>query len=66
MHTKTAERQELYRVIDTLPDDSITHMLEFIRSLRNGFPPHTLNAETVAAMAEYEQARGKDSPALKP
>jgi hypothetical protein len=34
MTTATAERTELYRVIDTLPDDSVVAMLGFLKSLR--------------------------------
>jgi len=34
MSTQTAERQELYRMIDALPDDSVMAMRDFIRSLR--------------------------------
>jgi hypothetical protein len=37
MTTATAERTELYRVIDTLPDDSVIAMLGFLKSLRQ--PP---------------------------
>ena len=34
MTTQTAERQELYKMIDTLPDDSVVTMLDFIMRLR--------------------------------
>ena len=34
MPTRTAERQELYKVIDALPDDSVAAMLGLIKSLR--------------------------------
>jgi len=34
MLTQTAERQELQQVIDTISDDDVTAMLDFIRSLR--------------------------------
>ena len=34
MTTQTAERQELHRVIDMLPDDSVVTALDFIKSLR--------------------------------
>ena len=34
MPTQTAERRELYKMIDTLPDDSVTAIRDLIRSLR--------------------------------
>ena len=34
MITQMAERQELYKMIETLPDDSVVAMLGFIKSLR--------------------------------
>jgi hypothetical protein len=34
MFTQIVERQELQRVIDTLPDDSVVAILDLIRSLR--------------------------------
>ena len=34
MQTQTAERQELHQTIDALPDESVTAMLGFIRSLK--------------------------------
>ena len=61
MTTQMAERQELQRVIDTLPDDSVVIMLDFARNLRtrmetidieDGFLPHIPNAETAAAIRE--------------
>ena len=61
MTTQTAERRELQRVIDTLPDDGVVAMLDFARGLRthmetvdteDGFLPHIPNAETAAAIRE--------------
>ena len=37
MQTQTAERQELQRVIDTLPDDRVIAALDLLRGLRR---PH--------------------------
>ena len=67
MTTQTAERQELQRVIDTLPDDRVAAMLDFARSLS----PHTetaewvdpietgtWNAETMAAIKELDEGGG--------
>ena len=34
MQAQTAERQELHKTIDALPDESVTAMLGFIRSLQ--------------------------------
>ena len=55
MNTQTAERKELQRVIDALPDDGVIVTLDFARSLCNGQP----NAETRAAMAELRAGEGK-------
>ena len=56
MITQTAERQELYEMIDTLPDDSVIAMRDLIRSLRpstdDGYLPHIPNAATAAAIRE--------------
>ena len=55
MLTHTTERQELYRIIDTLPDDGVAAALELIRELRqsnDGYLPHIPNAETAAAIRE--------------
>ena len=37
MQTQTAERQELQRVVDTLPDDRVIAALDLLRGLRR---PH--------------------------
>ena len=44
MQTQTAERQELQRVVDTLPDNNVIATLDFIKSLQmdtinDGFGP---------------------------
>ena len=39
MQTQTAERKELHRTIDALPNESVTAMLGFIRSLQ----PHVVS-----------------------
>ena len=39
MQTHTAERRELHQTIDVLPDESITAMLGFIRSLQPHVAP---------------------------
>ena len=39
MQTHTAERQELHQTIDALPDDSVTAMLGFIKSLQSHAAP---------------------------
>ena len=54
MLTQTLERQELRRVIDTLPDDRVIVTLDFIRNLRNEQP----NAETREAIAELRAGKG--------
>jgi hypothetical protein len=67
MHTQTIERQELQRVIDTLPDDSVVAMLDFAKKLR----PHsetvewvdpidagTPNVKTLEAIRELEEGGG--------
>ena len=48
MTTQTAERQELQRVIDTLPDDRVPAVLDFVR----GYRPYIPNAETREAIVE--------------
>jgi nicotinic acid mononucleotide adenylyltransferase len=53
--TQTAERQELQRVIDTLPDDRVIVTLDFVNNLRDEQP----NAETRAAMAELRAGKGE-------
>ena len=57
MTTQMAERQELQRVIDTLPDDRVVAALDLIRRLRrpnddDDYLPHIPNAETAAAIRE--------------
>ena len=63
MTTQTTERQELYKMIDTLSDDSVIAMRDLIRSLRPNTetaesidPIETgkLNAETLEALREIE------------
>ena len=55
MTTQTAERQELYKMIDTLPDDSVIVTLDFVKNLRDEQP----NAETRAAIAELRAGKGE-------
>ena len=55
MLTQTAERQELQRVIDTLPDNRVIVTLDFVKNLRDEQP----NAETRAAMAELRAGKGE-------
>ena len=45
MTTLTAERQELYKMIDTLPDDSVIAMRDLIRSLRSGIKAQEVTDE---------------------
>ena len=58
MHTQTAERQELQRVIDMLPDDRLVAAIDLIMGLQrlnddeDYYPPHIPNAETAAAIRE--------------
>jgi hypothetical protein len=59
MLTHIAERQELHRVIDALPDDTVMDMLDIAKSLYpheartdDGCLPHIPNAETAAAIRE--------------
>ena len=63
MTTQTAERQELYKMIDALPNDSVIAMRDLIRSLlpnieTDGWvdPIETgkLNAETLEALKEVK------------
>ena len=56
MPTQTAERQELQRVIDALPDDSISVVLDFAKNLQS----HTEVTEWVDTV-EIENLR---SPAM--
>ena len=67
MTTQTAERQELQRVIDTLPDDRVAAMLDFARGLRldtesaewlDPVETGTWNAETMAAIKELDEGGG--------
>ena len=55
MTIKTEERQELLRVIDTLPDDSIPVVLDFAK----GYCPCIPNAETREAIAELRAGMGE-------
>jgi predicted transcriptional regulator len=67
MQTHTAERQELHKTIDALPNESVIAILDLIRSLRNdieihysdGYLPHIPNEETLAAMAELRAGKGE-------
>ena len=56
MTTQTTERQELQRVIDTLPDDRVVAALGLIMELwqpnDDGYLPHIPNAETATAIRE--------------
>ena len=61
MLTQTAERQELRRVIDTIPDDKVVVTLDFLKSIlrtsdeplrHDDYLPHIPNAETAAAIRE--------------
>jgi hypothetical protein len=54
--TVTAERQELYRMIDALSDDRVVVALDFVR----GISDETPNAETIAAIVEARA--GLDEP----
>ena len=55
MLTQTAERQELLRVIGTLPDDSVPAVLDFAK----GYRPYIPNEETREAIAELRAGKGK-------
>jgi hypothetical protein len=55
MQTQTAERQELYRVIDNLPEDRVILTLDFVRGLCDEQP----NAETREAIAELRAGKGE-------
>jgi hypothetical protein len=65
MLTQTAERQELQRVIDMLPDNSVAAMLGFLKSLQlqsennesewaDPIETGKLNAETIEALEEVK------------
>ena len=67
MTTQTAERQELQRVIDALPDDRVVAMLDFARGLHpnieatewiDPIETGTWNAETMAAIKELDEGGG--------
>ena len=45
MSIQTAERRELHKMIDTLPDEGVAAALD-------GYLPHIPNAETAAAIRE--------------
>ena len=55
MTIQTAERQELQRVIDTLPDDSVPVVLDFAKS----YCPCIPNAETREVIAELRVGMGE-------
>ena len=72
MPTQTAERQELQRVIDALPDDSIIAIRDFVKSLRpseestdDGYLPHIPNAETAAAIREGRAGKVKSAKTME-
>ena len=69
MNTQTAERQELYKMIDALPDDSVIAMRDLIRSLRpstdDGYLPHIPNAETAAAIREGRAGKVESAKTLE-
>ena len=64
MHTQTVERQELYKMIDALPDDSVVTAIDLIRSLRSSeewvdpIEVGTPNAETLEAIRELNEGGG--------
>ena len=55
MLTQTAERQELLRVVNTMTDDRVVIMLDFVKNLRSEIP----NAETREAMSELRAGKGE-------
>ena len=67
MQTQTVERQKLHQMIDTLPDGSITAILDFIKRLRHFEAPEWIdpievgawNAETLEAIREVEEGRAE-------
>ena len=68
MLTQAAERQELLREIDALPDDSVAVVLDLIRGLRrsdDGYLPHIPNAETAAAIREARAGKVKSAATLE-
>jgi hypothetical protein len=50
MATQTAERKELYRIIDEMPDDGVVVALDFVRNMCDETP----SAKTIAAIEEAE------------
>ena len=67
MQTKTAKRRELHQMIDTLPDDGVTAMFDFVKNLRlhtehaewvDPIETGTWNAETLEAVRELEEGGG--------
>ena len=60
MLTQTAERQELQRMIEKLPDDRIPITLDFIKGILphaeadDGHLPHIPNTETLEVLKEVE------------
>ena len=69
MLTQTVERQELQRVIDTLPDNNVAAALDFIRGLQpdtdDGYLPHIPNVETAAAIREGRAGNVKSAATLE-
>jgi hypothetical protein len=61
MFTQTLERQELQRVIDTLPDDRVIAVLDYAKN----YCPHIPNAETREAIAELRAGKGKKFTSLE-
>jgi hypothetical protein len=51
------ERKELYRIIDTLPDERIPAALDIIRDFYGEDEP---NAETIAAMEDARAGRTEE------
>jgi hypothetical protein len=66
MRTQTAERQELYRIIDTLPDEAIPHLAPYIAFLKHEYESRDIEeaeltgiAATRAAIAELRAGKGE-------
>ena len=63
MQTQTVERVELHQAIDSLPDDSVTVILDFVKNLQlnteaaewiDPIEISAWNAETMEALKEVE------------
>jgi hypothetical protein len=69
MQIQTAERQELQRVIDMLPDNSIMTVLNLIKSLQmnddDGYSPHIPNIETAAAIRDGRAGKVKSFSSIE-